>query len=143
MSIFPPTGERRGYERINVIFKSCVWRDQNHWENGKVLFCGSDIARALGYSNTRDALNRNCKGVVKRDTPTSSGIQEMSFIPKGDIYRLAAKSELPGADAFERWIFDEVLPSIHEHGAYMTPATIEQMIATPEFGIKLLEALKT
>ena len=112
-------------------------------ENGAVLFCGSDVARALGYSNTRKALADHCKGVTKRDTPTSGGMQEMNFIPEGDIYRLAAKSELPGADAFERWIFDEVLPSIRKHGAYITPATIEQMIATPEFGIKLLEALKT
>ena len=85
-------------------------------ENGKVLFCAKDVAEALGYSNTRDAINRHCKGVVKRDAPTSSGKQSMSFIPEGDIYRLAASSELPGADAFESWIFDEVLPSIRKHG---------------------------
>ena len=66
----------------------------------------------------------------------------MLFIPQGDIYRLAAKSELPGADEFESWIFDEVLPSIHEHGAYMTPDTLDRMITSPEFGIKLLTALK-
>lgn len=48
----------------------------------------------------------------------------MLFVPEGDIYRLAAKSELPGADEFESWIFDEVLPSIHEHGAYMTSDTL-------------------
>lgn len=88
-------------------------------ENGKVLFCGSDVAKALGYSNTRDALIRHCKGVVKRDTPTKSGIQQMSFISEGDIYRLAAKSELPGADKFESWIFDDVLPSIRKTGGYI------------------------
>lgn len=49
-------------------------------EGGKVLFCGKDVCAALGYSNTRDALSRHCKGVVKRDTPTQSGIQEMNFI---------------------------------------------------------------
>ena len=37
-------------------------------ENGEVLFCGADIAKALGYSNTRDALSRHCKGVVKCDS---------------------------------------------------------------------------
>lgn len=42
-------------------------------ENGAVLFCGSDVARALGYSNTRDALAKHCKGVAKRDTPTGGG----------------------------------------------------------------------
>lgn len=43
----------------------------------------------------------------------------MNFIPEGDIYRLAARSELPGADQFERWIFDEVLPSIRKNGGYI------------------------
>ena len=58
---------------------------------------------------------------MKRDTPTISGSQEMNFIPEGDIYRLAAKSELPGADRFERWIFDEVLPSLRRTGTYTLP----------------------
>ena len=97
-------------------------------ENGKVLFCAKDVAEALGYSNTRDAINRHCKGVVKRDAPTSSGKQSMSFIPEGDIYRLAASSELPGADAFESWIFDEVLPSIRKHGEYVSPRKAQQRL---------------
>ena len=88
-------------------------------ENGKVLFCGSDVAKALGYSNPRDALIRHCKGVVKRDTPTTSGNQEMTFITEGDIYRLAAKSKLPGADEFESWIFDEILPTMRKTGGYV------------------------
>lgn len=90
-------------------------------EDGKILFCGNDVANALGYSNPRDALARHCKGVVKRDTPTTSGNQEMNFIPEGDIYRLAAKSELPGAEEFESWIFDEVLPSLRRTGTYSLP----------------------
>lgn len=90
-------------------------------EDGRVLFCGSDVAKALGYSNPRDALSRHCRGVVKRDTPTESGMQEMSFIPEGDIYRLAARSKLPGAEEFERWVFDEVIPSIRRTGGYMMP----------------------
>lgn len=111
-------------------------------EDGKVLFCGSDVARALGYKNPSKALSDHCKGVTKRYTPTSSGKQEMNFIPEGDIYRLAAKSELSGADKFESWIFDEVLPSVRKHGAYMTPDIIDKMITSPEFGIKLLTTLK-
>lgn len=43
----------------------------------------------------------------------------MKFISEGDIYRLAAKSELPGAEEFESWIFDEVLPSIRKHDGYI------------------------
>lgn len=97
-------------------------------EGGKVLFCGKDVCAALGYSNTRDALSRHCKGVVKRDTPTQSGIQEMNFIPEGDIYRLAAKSELPGADKFESWIFDDVLPSIRKRGAYISDKSKQMAI---------------
>ena len=87
-------------------------------EDGKILFCGSDVAKALGYKNPSKALSDHCKGVTKRYTPTPSGKQEMNFIPEGDIYRLAAKSELPGADKFESWIFDEVIPSIRKTGGY-------------------------
>lgn len=85
-------------------------------EDGKVLFCGSDVAKALGYKRPKDAVSAHCKGAVKRRTLTNGGEQEMNFIPEGDIYRLAARSELPGADQFERWIFDEVLPSIRKNG---------------------------
>ena len=97
-------------------------------EDGKVLFCAKDVAATLGYKNTRDAINRHCKGVVKRDgvsrTTNQHGVTteqtvEMAFIPEGDVYRLAAKSELPGAERFESWIFDEVIPSIRRSGGYI------------------------
>lgn len=88
-------------------------------QDGKVLFCGKDVATALGYSNPRKALIDHCKGVTKRDTPTSSGIQSMSFITEGDLYRLIASSKLPSAQKFESWVFDEVLPSIRKQGAYV------------------------
>lgn len=96
-------------------------------EDGKVLFCAVDIARALGYSNTRDATGRHCKGVVKRDgvsmTTNQHGtstkqVNLMSFIPEGDVYRLITHSKLPSAERFERWVFDEVLPSIRRTGGY-------------------------
>lgn len=111
-------------------------------ENGKVLFCGLDIAKALGYSNPRDAITRHCKGVVKRDTLTAGGTQQLSFIPEGDVYRLITHSKLPSAEWFESWIFDEVIPSIRKHGAYITPDTLEQMIADPDTTIQLLTTLK-
>ena len=87
-------------------------------EDGKTLFCGVDATNALGYKNSRDALARHCKGVVKRDIPTSSGVQSLNFITEGDLCRLAAKSELPGANEFESWIFDEVIPAILRTGTY-------------------------
>ena len=89
-------------------------------EDDVTLFCGADVATALGYKNPRKALADHCKGVVERRCNDSLRRQQkMNFIPEGDIYRLAARSELPGADAFERWIFDEVLPSIRKHGGYI------------------------
>lgn len=88
-------------------------------EDGKVLFYGSDVAKALGYKRPKDAVSAHCKGAVKRRTLTNGGEQEMNFIPEGDIYRLVTRSELPGADQFERWIFDEVLPSIRKNGGYI------------------------
>jgi len=80
-------------------------------ESGKVVFCGSDIAKALGYRNVSDALVRHCKGIVKHDIPhpqSPTKTIEMTFIPEGDVYRLVAHSRLPGAAKFESWIFDEV-----------------------------------
>ena len=67
-------------------------------EDGKVLFCAKDVAAALGYKRPADAITAHCKGSVIRRLPTAGGEQDAKFIPEGDIYRLAAKSELPGAD---------------------------------------------
>lgn len=93
-------------------------------EDGKILFCGKDVAVSLGYKDPTNALKLHCKGVVKRHLPhpqNSDKTLEMNFIPEGDIYRLAAKSELPGAEEFESWIFDEVLPSLRRTGTYSLP----------------------
>lgn len=119
--------------------------------NGKPYFSASDIASALGYSNPRDAISRHCRGVVKHDgvskTVNQYGVEteqtsEMSFIPEGDIYRLIIRSKLPAAEKFESWIFDEVIPSIRKHGAYMTEKTIEKALTSPDFLIQLATKLK-
>jgi prophage antirepressor-like protein len=96
--------------------------------DGKPYFVGTDVAKALGYNNPRDAVSRHCKGVVKRDTPTSSGIQSMSYINEGDLYRLIMKSKLPSAEKFESWVMDEVLPIIRKTGSYHKPLTIVEQI---------------
>lgn len=98
-------------------------------EDNKIYFCGSDVAKALGYVNPNKAIKDHCKGVTKRDTPTYGGIQEMSFIPEGDIYRLIVRSKLPSAEKFEKWVFDEVLPSIRQTGTYNRPMTQTELIA--------------
>ena len=88
-------------------------------EDGRVLFCGSDVARALGYAKPQNAISTHCKGALKRGTPTNGGTQSLSYIPEGDVYRLITHSKLPSAEKFEHWVFDEVLPSIRKNGGYL------------------------
>lgn len=119
-------------------------------EGEKMLFCAKDVAVALGYKNPRDAINRHCRYVVKRDGvsfttnqhgATSEQTVEMSFIPEGDVYRLIVRSDLPSAERFERWVFDEVLPSIRKNGGYI----FNQERMTPEelMAAALIVAQKT
>lgn len=89
-------------------------------ELGTILFCGSDVAKALGYARANDAISAHCKYTVKRRIATKQGNEaEMSFIHEGDLYRLITHSKLPSAEKFERWVFDEVLPSIRRNGGYI------------------------
>ena len=111
-------------------------------ENGSFLFCASDVAKALGYSNVHSALQRHCKGVVKRDTVTSTrGIQALTYIPEGDVYRLIVHSKLPSAERFERWVFDEVLPSLRRNGIYITDPLVRQFARDPDFAHAVVDAL--
>lgn len=114
-------------------------------ENGKVLFCGKDIATALGYDQPHKAVERHCRYGMKRTVPHPQSPDkqiEMSFIPEGDVYRLIAHSKLPKAQEFESWVFDEVLPTIRKHGAYMTEQTLEDALTSPDFLIRLATQLK-
>lgn len=86
--------------------------------DGKEYFPATQCAKLLGYVNAKDAVIRHCKGVVKHDLPTNGGKQEVNYIPEGDLYRLIVSSKLPSAEKFERWVFDEVLPSIRKTGGY-------------------------
>lgn len=91
-------------------------------ENGKPLFCGSDVARALGYARPNDAIVDHCRCTAKRRIPHPQSPDkeiEMAFIAEGDVYRLIVRSKLPSADKFERWVFDEVIPSIRKNGGYI------------------------
>ncbi len=108
----------------------------------RTLFCGSDVAKALGYKRPNDAISAHCRATVKYSTPISGKIQEINFISEGDVYRLITHSKLPAAEKFESWVFDEVLPTVHKHGAYMTPEKLEEVILNPDTMIKLCTALK-
>ena len=110
-------------------------------QNGEVLFCGKDIAQALGYRRPADAIAAHCKGVCVLPTPSNGGIQQMKFIPEGDVYRLIVHSKLPSAERFERWGFDEVLPSIRQHGAYLTREKLWEVATSPEALLKLCSDL--
>ena len=92
-------------------------------EDGKALFRATDVAKSLGYGNPHEALYRHCKYLVKREVPNPQSVNgkmvEALFIPEGDLYRLITHSKLPEAQAFESWVFDEVLPSIRRHGGYI------------------------
>ena len=91
-----------------------------------------------------NALKQHCRGGVakhhlwvktgqKADGSDALRETEMSFIPEGDVYRLICSSQLPTAEKFERWVFDEVLPTIRKHGAFMTPEKIEEALLDPEY----------
>lgn len=111
-------------------------------EDGKYLFCASDVAKALGYSNVHSALQRHCNGVVKRDTVTSTRrVQTLTYIPEGDVYRLIVHSKLPSAERFERWVFDEVLPSLRANGIYITDPLVKQFARDPDFAHAVVDAL--
>lgn len=116
--------------------------------NNKDYAVGIDIAKALGYKKPNDAISRHCRGSVKHGVGVVTGkrkdgtdaIQnvEMSVIPESDIYRLVSKSELPGAEKFESWIFDEVLPSIRKTGMYAT----DELLNNPDLLIATVTKLK-
>lgn len=109
---------------------------------GRPMFAAGDIARALGYANPRDAVAKFCKGVAKCDTPTTGGMQTVSYIPESDVYRLVMRSKLPQAELFQDWVCDEVLPAIRRCGVYATEATLERMLADPDTAIRLFEGLR-
>lgn len=106
----------------------------------KTYFIGNDVAKALGYTETAKAIRTHCKGVSEMDIPTNGGIQKVKVITEGDIYRLVIKSQLPKADEFESWIFDNVLPSIRKSGGYI--AGQEEMSDTELMAKALLVAQK-
>lgn len=113
-------------------------------DEDKVWFAATQVAKTLGYSNPRDAIAKHCRkeGVAKRDVLTEGGLQTMNFIDEGNLYRLIVRSKLPEAEQFERWIFDEVIPTIRQHGAYMTPEKIEEVLLNPDTIIDLAMRLK-
>ncbi|MCD2164900.1 BRO-N domain-containing protein [Comamonas koreensis] len=99
--------------------------------DGKTYFVGKDAAASLGYANESDALNTHCRGVAKRyPIPDALGrLQETRIIDEPDLMRLIVNSTLPTAERVERWVFEEVLPSIRQTGGYqIAPRTPGEML---------------
>ena len=114
-------------------------------EGGMVLFCGNDVARALGYDQPHKAIERHCRYGTKHTVPHPQSISktmEMLFIPEHDLYRLVFSSKLPSAEKFTDWVASEVLPSIRRHGAYMTAETLQAAISNPDYLLQIVTALK-
>lgn len=91
--------------------------------DGDVLFCGIDVATALGYAKPNNAITAHCKYALKQGVPHPQSTDktiEMTFIPESDVYRLAFGSKLPTAEKFTDWVAEEVLPTIRKTGSYKT-----------------------
>lgn len=104
-------------------------------ENGKEYFPATEIAKILGYSNPQKAIRDHCRedGCTIRSVIDRLGrTQEKKFINEGNLYRLIAKSNLPQAEVFESWVFDEVLPTIRKTGMYVTDNVWDTIINEPE-----------
>ena len=85
------------------------------------MFCGKDVAEALGYSNTKDALLRHVETEDKLGSriTTSGQSRTMTFINESGLYSLILSSKLDSAKRFKHWVTSEVLPSIRKQGGYM------------------------
>lgn len=125
--------------------------------NGEPYFVGKDVCDAFGDTNYRRSLSKiddSDKGVSQIATP--GGKQTMTVINESGLYSLLfqmqpqkgneneaiVNARIDKLHHFKHWVTSEVLPTIRKHGAYATPATIESIIADPDNGIRLLQALK-
>lgn len=106
------------------------------------FFVGKDAAAAIGYSNTRKAIRDHVKGKYLREERivTPSGVQTVTVISEPGLYQLAGESKLPSAEPFQDWVYEEVLPTIRKHGAYMTDAKAQDVISGNGLADLLLQA---
>lgn len=116
--------EKKNMEQLQIFKNEEFGEIRTLEENGKVLFCGSDVAKTLGYTKPQNAILKHCRYASKRGIPhpqSKTKTIEMIFITEGDLYRLITHSKLPSAERFESWVFDEVLPTIRKTGSYQLP----------------------
>lgn len=107
-------------------------------------FVGKDIAAALGYKDTVNALKAHVDEQDKTGwrITTQFGEKETTIINESGLYSLIFSSKLESAQRFKHWVTHEVLPSIRKHGMYMTDNLLETAIANPDFVIGLIQNMK-
>lgn len=107
-------------------------------------FVGKDIAVALGYKDTVNALKAHVDEQDKAGwrITTQFGEKETTIINESGLYSLIFSSKLESAQRFKHWVTHEVLPSIRKHGMYMTDNLLETAIANPDFVIGLIQNMK-
>ena len=113
-------------------------------ENGEPWFVAKDVCDILGIENSRKAT-AELDSDEKNTVTISDGIPgnpNKTIISEPGLYKLIMRSRKPEARTFKRWVTHEVLPSIRKHGIYATETTIDQILADPDFGIRLLTDLK-
>ena len=113
-------------------------------KDGEPWFVAKDICEILEISNANMAAARLDDDEVSQAEVTDSlgRLQKTNIINEMGLYNLILRSDKPEAKQFKRWITHEVIPSIRKYGAYVTPDTLEKMITSPEFGIRLLTEIK-
>ena len=123
-------------------------------EGDKFWFPATKCAQILGYSNPYKAILDHCKkyGLTKRegvflkrnkDGSTMEQVNAANYISEGNLYRLICRSKLESAERFEYWVFEDVLPSIRKHGAYISPEVLEELQKNTEKNAELLATLAT
>lgn len=82
--------------------------------NGTPLFVAADVAKALGYTNTSEAVGDHCKKAVPVGNHSKTlGLSSLTkLIPESDVYRLVMRSKLPATEKFQDWVIEVVLPSL-------------------------------
>lgn len=96
--------------------------------DGEPYFVAKDVAVALGYVDTVSAIKRHCRGVAKHH-PIQDSLgrgQDARVIAESDVMRLIVGSKLPAAEAFERLVFEDILPTIRKTGSYGTPPALNE-----------------
>lgn len=129
-----------GEKKMNTtLFKNDMFGEvRNIMDGATPWFVANDIAKALGYERPADTVRKvvwkENKGVAKLETP--SGTQDMVIINEAGVYQLIFRSKLESAKQFQRWVFEEVLPSIRKNGFYVSDNLSPNQVARLQYTVR-------